>query len=78
MGNYRNFTTVIYCIAPWAARITEAELRKQIGFFKHYVNPDKVYLETFRSEWASKEQLDLCKRVFKEQGIAVSGGITTV
>jgi hypothetical protein len=78
MGNYRNFTTVIYCIAPWAARITEAELVKQIEFFKHYVAPDKVYLETFRSEWASKEQLDLCKRVFKDHGIAVSGGITTV
>jgi hypothetical protein len=78
MGNYRNFTTVIYCIAPWAARITEGELLKQIEFFKRYVNPDKVYLETFRSEWASKEQLDLCKRVFKEHGIAVSGGITTV
>jgi hypothetical protein len=78
MGNYRNFTAVIYCTAPWAARITEAELLKQIKFFKHYVNPDKVYLETFRSEWAPKEQLDLCKRIFKDHGIAVSGGITTV
>jgi hypothetical protein len=78
MGNYRNFTTVIYCIAPWAARITEAELVRQIAFFKHYAAPDKVYLETFRSEWAPKEQLDLCKRVFKDHGIAVSGGITTV
>jgi hypothetical protein len=78
MGNYRNFTVAVYCTAPWAARITEGELLRQLEFFRRYVNPDKVYLETFRSEWASREQLDLCKRVFKDQGIAVSGGITTV
>ncbi|GHU98258.1 permease [Spirochaetia bacterium] len=78
MGHYHNFTTVIYCTAQWAARVTEAELLEQLRFFKHYVNPDKVYLETFRGEQTPSEQLALCKKIFAENGIAVSGGITTV
>jgi hypothetical protein len=51
---------------------------EQIVFFEKYVGVDKVYLETFRSETASKEQVDRCKRIFAEHGVRVSGGITTV
>jgi hypothetical protein len=78
MSHYRNFTTVIYCTAPWAARVSEADLVAQIEFLKKYTDFDKVYLEPFRGELASREQLAMCKRVFTDHGITVSGGITTV
>ncbi|MDR2808217.1 MAG: hypothetical protein LBB43_04320 [Spirochaetaceae bacterium] len=71
-------TKVVYCTAHWAARVTEAELREQIGFFQKYIGVDKVYLEAFRDELASRSQIALCKRVFAEHGIAVAGGITTI
>ncbi|MDR0909943.1 MAG: hypothetical protein LBM77_09280 [Spirochaetaceae bacterium] len=78
MAYYKNFKTVVYCVAPWAGRVTEAELKEEIEFFQRFVGVDKVYLETFRGEWVSQEQLDMCKRVFAGAGIEVSGGITTV
>ena len=71
-------TKVIYCTAHWAARVTEAELQEQIGFFKKYVGVEKVYLEAFRNELAPRSQIAMCKRVFAEHGIAVAGGITTI
>ncbi|GHU26324.1 permease [Spirochaetia bacterium] len=77
MGIYKNFTTVIFCTAPWAANVTEDELREQIAFFRKYADFDKVYLEAYRSIFASKEQIEMCKRVFAEHNIEVSGAITT-
>ncbi|GHU03044.1 permease [Spirochaetia bacterium] len=77
MGIYKNFATVIFCTAPWADKVTEGELRDQIAFFRKYADFDKVYLETYRSVTASKEQIEMCKRVFAEHNIQVSGAITT-
>ena len=76
--HYKNFKTVTYCVAGWVNRITEEELREQADFLQKYVGIDKIYLETYRDEFAKKEQLDMFKRVMKEYGIEVSGGITTV
>ena len=76
--HYKNFKTVTYCVAGWVNHITEEELCEQADFLQKYVGIDKIYLETYRDEFAKKEQLDMFKRVMKDYGIEVSGGITTV
>lgn len=78
MGLYKNFKTVTYGVAQWADHITEPELRKQADWLQKYVGIDKIYLETFRGQFARKEQLEMIKRVLAEYNIEVSGGITTV
>lgn len=79
MGHYQNFKTVVYCTAGEMSRVTEDELREQIDFFQKYVGVDKVYVEPFRGEaFVEREQLHRVKRVFKEAGIEIAGGITTV
>ena len=78
MGLYKNFKTVTYCVAQWADRISEDQLRKEADFFQKYVGIDKVYLETYRGSFARKEQILMIKKVLEEYGIEVSGGITTV
>ena len=75
---YKNFKTVTYCVASWVNRVTEDQLRKDADFLQKYVKIDKIYLETYRDEFAKREQLEMVKRVMKEYGIEVSGGITTV
>ena len=78
MSNYRNFTLAAYFVAHAAARVTEDELEKQLAFFEKYLRLDKVYLEPWRGELASDEQLAMCRRVLERHGIRVSGGLTTV
>lgn len=75
---YKNFKTVTYCVAGWVNHITEDQLRKDADFLQKYVKIDKIYLETFRDEFATREQIEMVKRVMKDYGIEVSGGITTV
>ena len=76
--HYKNFKTVTYCVAGWVNHITEKDLREQAEWLQKYVGIDKIYLETYRDEFAKKEQLDMVKRVMADYGIEVSGGITTV
>lgn len=78
MSYFKNFKSVTYCVAQWADRISEEELRKQADWLQKYVKIDKVYLETFRGSFARKEQILMIKKVLSEYGIEVSGGITTV
>lgn len=78
MGHYKNFETVVYCVANWTDEITREQLEKEYVFFDKYVGVDKVYLEAFRDHLASKEQVRMVKRFFEEKGVKVSGGITTV
>ncbi|MBP5794078.1 MAG: hypothetical protein J6W46_10635, partial [Spirochaetaceae bacterium] len=75
---YKNFKTVTYCVAGWVNRVTEEQLRKDADFFQKYVKLDKIYLETYRDEFAAREKIEMVKRVMAEYGIEVSGGITTV
>lgn len=75
---YNNFKSVTYLVAGWADKVTEEQLRKDLEFFKKYAPLDKVYLETYRDVFCSKEQILMIKRVLEENGIEVSGGITTV
>ena len=73
---YKNFKTVTYCVAAWVNRITEEQLRKDADFFQKYVKLDKIYLETYRDEFAEREKLEMVKRVMAEYGIVFSFLIT--
>ncbi len=78
MGNYRNFTLATYFVAHAAARVTREQLEEQLTFMERYLRLDKVYLEPWRGEMASHEQIEMCREVFHAHGIRVSGGLTTV
>ena len=78
MGNYRNFTLTTYFVAHATARVTREELEKQLQFMEKHLRLDKVYLEPFRGEMASHEQVEMVKEVFKAHGVQVAGGLTTV
>ncbi|MBR5345240.1 MAG: permease [Clostridia bacterium] len=78
MGNYRNFKLATYFVAHATARVTREELETQLNAILKYLRLDKVYLEAYRGEQASHEQVEMCKEVFLAHGIEVSGGITTV
>ena len=60
MGNYRNFKLTTYFVAHAAARITADELEEQLAFMERYMRLDKVYLEPWRGELASREQIEIC------------------
>ena len=78
MSHYRNFRLATYFIAQGAARAEREQLQKDIDFFEHNLHLDNVYLEPFRDgTFASEEQVRMCKEVFEQNGIHVSGGITT-
>jgi hypothetical protein len=58
--------------------LTEAELLTQLKFFETYSGIDKVYLEPYRDGLTiPEEQLAMLIRVFRENGIEVSGALTT-
>ena len=78
MGNYRNFKLVTYFVAHAAARIKKEELENQIAFLEKYMRLDKVYLEPWRGELASHEQIEMIRDVFHAHGVEVAGGLTTV
>ena len=78
MGNYRNFTLATYFVAHAAARVTRSQLEEQLAFLEKHIRLDKVYLEPWRGELASHEQIEMCREVFHAHGITVSGGLTTV
>ncbi len=78
MGNYRNFTLTAYFVAHAAARVTREELEKQLSFMERHVRLDKIYLEPWRGELASHEQIEMIREVFHTHGVQVAGGLTTV
>ena len=78
MGNYRNFTLTTYFVARATATVTREQLEKQLDFMLKHLRLDKVYLEPWRGELASHEQVEMCRDVFESRGVKVAGGITTV
>lgn len=78
MSSYNNFKTAIYCTAQSMESISRENLQKQIEFFQTYVGVDKVYLELYRDDTlVSEQQYEMCKKTFEENGITVSGALTT-
>ena len=78
MGNYRNFKLVYYFVAQATARAEKEKLEKDIAFFEKYMRVDKVYLEPFRGGvTADGDHVEMCRKVFEEHGVEVSGGLTT-
>ena len=78
MSNYRNFKLTTYFVAHATCRVTREELEKEIAFMEKYMRLDKVYLEPWRGELASAEQVEMCREVFQSHGVEVAGGLTTV
>ncbi len=78
MANYRNFKLATYFVAHGTQHTTEEKLNEDLAFFEKHMRLDKVYLEPYRGLFADAEHTEMCKRVFKEHGIEVAGGITTV
>ena len=78
MSNYRNFKLATYFVAHATCRVTPEELEKELYFMEKYMRLDKVYLEPWRGELASAEQVEICREVFKAHGVEVVGGLTTV
>ena len=77
--HYRNFKTAVYIPAAIAASLTRERLAADYGFIERYIGLDKVYLETHRDSIdVPEEQLLMIKTYLEGEGVAVSGGITTV
>lgn len=78
MANYKNFKAVVYCPAAWVINVPLENLETEYEFYKKYVNPDKVYIEPYRSgELAPREKVLAIKEFFESKGIECSGGFTT-
>ncbi len=78
MGCYQNFKSVIYCTAQNMVNITREALEEQLAFFRRYCGVDKVYLEPYRDGlMIPEEQLQMLISFFREEGIEVSGALTT-
>ena len=78
MGKYRNFKLAIYCTAQSMVSITPEELAEQLAFFRKYTGCDKVYLEPYRDGlMIPDDQLRRIKDFFLQEGIEVSGALTT-
>ena len=77
--HYRNFDTVVYIPAQVASMLTVEKLGSDYAFIEKYIGLDKVYLETFRDgHEVDKEQILMIKKFLEDEGVKVSGGITTV
>lgn len=76
--HYKNFDTVVYIPAQVAAALTEESLKNDYVFLEKYIGLDKVYLETHRDDCdVEEDRLKMIKSYLEDQGVTVSGGITT-
>ncbi|MDR2361027.1 MAG: hypothetical protein LBD85_07145 [Oscillospiraceae bacterium] len=75
---YKNFKLVLFCTAPNMVDITRERLKRQLEWFRKYCGCDKVYLEPYRDGLLiPEEQLSNLIKWFKEEGVEVSGALTT-
>ena len=78
MERYQHFSLAGYVYAYYLDGITEEKLRNDIEFYKAHLPINKAYLETHRALVDIPEDtMKMAIRVFRENGITVSGGITT-
>lgn len=78
MKGYENFKVAAYVFAYYLAEASEEEILKGIEFFKNSIHLDKVYLENHRSVVdIPVEKMKRVKKLFNDNGIETSGGITS-
>ena len=79
MKHFKNFKTCVYCTAQTLASLDETTLARDYAYLEKYVGIDKVYLETYRDgTWVSIDHMKMIQNFFKEHGVEIAGGITTV
>ncbi len=79
MSYYENFKVTVYCVAQVLERTDIELLSKQYDFIEKYVGIDKVYLEPYRGGcFVDEEKMRQFIAFFKEKGVEVAGGFTTV
>ncbi|WP_026485576.1 hypothetical protein [Caldanaerobius polysaccharolyticus] len=78
--SYDNFELAIYCTVHYLESINDiSQLAQDFKQFEKHLKCSKVYLETFRADLQiGREKMVKIKEFFKNKGIKVSGGITTV
>jgi hypothetical protein len=75
---FKNFLTVTYAPAGYLNDNSVEQIRADIEKVGKYIKLDKIYLETYRSEiLIEREKMEAVKKLFKEKGYLISGGITT-
>ena len=79
MGYFSNFKLGVYCTAQTLSRLTPERLGEEWAYLEKYVGVDKVYLETYRGDTTvEREQMEKMIGFFKQHGVEIAGGITTV
>lgn len=79
MKHFKNFKTCVYCTAQTLASLDETTLARDYAYLEKYVGIDKVYLETYRDgTWVAIDHMKMIQNFFKEHGVEIAGGITTV
>ena len=79
MRHFKNFKTCVYCTAQTLASLDETTLARDYAYLEKYVGIDKVYLETYRDgTWVAIDHMKMIQNFFKEHGVEIAGGITTV
>lgn len=76
---YSNFSLAIYCNTFDLKNITSGKINihEEMKYLKRYLNLDKVYLETYRSEeFIDETEMKNFIKLFNNEGIKTSGGIT--
>lgn len=78
MEPYRNFHLASYVYAYYLDGLTPEKLQADLDFYKRHVPLEKAYLETHRALVdIPEEKMRQYKKIFEDNGIRVSGGITT-
>lgn len=78
MKPYKHFRLAAYAYAYYLAEADDQSIQKTIDYYRHFVHLDKVYLENHRAATdVPVQRLREIKALFEQNGIEVSGGITS-
>ena len=79
MRHFHNYKIAVYMVAQSIEQMDMETLKMQYDFIEKYVGIDKVYLEPYRGDsWVSKEKIREVAAFFKDAGVEVAGGMTTL
>ena len=78
MESFKNFRLAGYVYAYYLDKATPEKIQADLDFYKQYVPLEKVYLETHRALVdIPEDKMRAFIKVFRDNGLEVSGGITT-